>query len=281
VLANLRPSGEHLLERFYHAGGVAAVMTELGDLLHRDLMTVTGKTVAGNLEGRSNHDQEVIRSLDDPVAPQGAIAVVRGSLAPDGAVIKRSAAAVRLMRHRGPAFVFEDVEELARRLDDPDLDVTADSVLVLKGAGPLGGPGMPEWGHIPIPGKLSQTGVEDMVRISDGRISGGSHGAMVVHVSPEAAALGPIAAVKTGDMILLDVDAGSLELEVEPDEIARRLAARPAAVRHYRRGYGAIYMDNVLQADEGCDFGMLRRLDDDDDDTDLPLGLLKGWVLGD
>jgi len=281
VLANLRPSGEHLLEAFFHAGGVAALMAELGDILHRDLITVTGKTVAENLQGRRNHDPDVIHSLDDPVRPEGALAVVRGSLAPDGAVIKRSAAAPELMKHRGPAFVFENVEDLARRLDDPDLEVTRDSVIVLKGAGPLGGPGMPEWGHIPVPGKLSRAGVEDMVRISDGRISGGSHGAMVVHVAPEAAALGPIAAVAPGDMITLDVDSGLLELEVEPREIARRLEERPPAVRHYRRGYGAIFMDNVLQANEGCDFAVLRRLDGDEQESDLPLGLLNGWVLGD
>jgi dihydroxy-acid dehydratase len=280
VLANLRPSGEHLLEAFFHAGGVPALMHELGDILHRDLPTVTGGTVADNLLGRESHDPDVIRSLDDPIRPQGALAIVRGSLAPDGAVIKRSAAAPELMNHRGRAFVFENVEDLADRLDDPDLDVTPDSVIVLKGAGPLGGPGMPEWGHIPIPGKLSKAGVDDMVRISDGRISGGSHGAMVVHVAPEAAALGPIAAVQTGDMITLDVDAGRLELEVERGEIERRLAQRPRTSRHYRRGYGALFLDHVLQANEGCDFDVLRRLDDEDD-SDLPLGLLKGWVLGD
>jgi dihydroxy-acid dehydratase len=280
VLANLRPSGEHLLEAFFHAGGVAALMHELGDVLHRDLPTVTGRTVADNLLGRESHDHDVIRPLDDPIRPQGALAIVRGSLAPDGAVIKRSAAAPELMKHRGRAYVFESVEDLADRLDDPDLDVTPDSVIVLKGAGPLGGPGMPEWGHIPIPGKLSKAGVDDMVRISDGRISGGSHGAMVVHVAPEAAALGPIGAVQTGDMITLDVDAGRLELEVEPGEVDRRLAERPPASRHYRRGYGALFMDHVLQANEGCDFDVLRRLGDEDQ-SDLPLGLLKGWVLGD
>jgi dihydroxy-acid dehydratase len=229
VLANLRPSGEHLLERFYHAGGVAAVMTELGDLLHRDLMTVTARPW-----------QATSRVVATMIKKSSARSTIRwhhrarsrwygDRLAPDGAVIKRSAAAVRLMRHRGPAFVFEDVEELARRLDDPDLDVTADSVLVLKGAGPLGGPGMPEWGHIPIPGKLSQTGVEDMVRISDGRISGGSTARWSSTFRPKQLRWGPIAAVKTGDMILLDVDAGSLELEVEPDEIARATRGPPGS----------------------------------------------------
>jgi dihydroxy-acid dehydratase len=280
VLANLRPSGEHLLDSFFEAGGVPALMAELGDLLHGELPTVTGQTVASNIAGRGTLDHDVIRPLDDPLQPHGAVAVLKGSLAPDGAVIKRSAAAPELMRHRGPAYVFENVEDLARRLDDPDLEVTPESVVVLKGAGPLGGPGMPEWGHIPVPGKLSTAGIEDMLRISDGRISGGSHGAMVVHAAPEAAALGPIAAVETGDMISIDVDSGSLELEVEAREIDARLARRPPPSRHYRRGYGTLYLDHVLQADEGCDFDFLRHLPNEPA-TDLPLGLLEGWVLGD
>jgi dihydroxy-acid dehydratase len=282
VLANLRPSGEHLLEAFFHAGGVPALMAELGDLLHTDLATVTGRTVAENIAGRRSLDRDVIRALDDPVSPRSGIAVVRGSLAPDGAVIKRSAADDRFLRHRGTVLAFEDVRDLARRLDDPDLPVTPDTVIVLKGAGPLGGPGMPEWGHIPVPGRLRHAGVEDMLRVSDGRISGGSHGAMVVHVAPEAAALGPIAAAETGDVVSIDVDRGLLELEVPAREIAQRLAARPAPQRHYRRGYGAMYLDHVLQADAGCDFDFLRRLPDDEaDGHDVPLGLLEGWVLGD
>ena len=280
VLANLRPSGEHLLDSFFEAGGVPALMAEMGELLEVGLPTVTGQTVAENIAGRGTHDREVIRPLDDPLQPRGAIAVVRGSLAPDGAVVKRSAADPALMRHRGPAYVFENVDDLARRLDDPDLDVTRESVIVLKGAGPLGGPGMPEWGHIPVPGRLSRAGVEDMLRVSDGRISGGSHGAIVVHVAPEAAALGPIAAVETGDMISIDVDAGRLELEIEAREIAARLERRPPVERHYRRGYGSMYLDHVMQADRGCDFDFLVALEDEDE-SDLPLGLLEGWVLGD
>lgn len=282
VLANLRPTGEHLLEAFFHAGGVPALMGELGDLLHTDAATVSGGTVAENVAGRRSLDRDVIRTLDDPVSPRSAIAVVRGSLAPDGAIIKRSAADGQLLRHRGPVLAFEDVRELAKQLDDPDLPVTPETVIVLKGAGPLGGPGMPEWGHIPVPGRLRHAGVQDMLRISDGRISGGSHGAMVVHVAPEAAALGPIGAAETGDVVSIDVDAGRLDLEVPEREIARRLAARAPATRHYRRGYGAMYLDHVLQASEGCDFDFLRRLPDDaSDGDDTPLGLLEGWVLGD
>ncbi len=280
VLANLRPSGEHLLERFFYAGGVQALMGEMGDLLHGDLLTVNGRTVDENRAGRSSLDHEVIRPLSDPVSKQSAIAVLRGSLAPNGAVMKRSAADPALFTHRGPAFVFENVQELAARLDDPDLPITAEHVIVLKGGGPVGAPGMPEWGHIPVPGKLVREGVTDMVRISDSRISGGSHGAMIVHVAPEAAVGGPIAAVRTGDMIRVDVEAGVLELEVDRIEVLRRLAERPPPVRHYRRGYGAIYLDQVEQADRGCDFACLRALPDEEP-PELPLGLLEGWVLGD
>jgi dihydroxy-acid dehydratase len=280
VLANLRPSGEHLLERFFYAGGVQALMGEMGDLLHGDLMTVNGRTIDENRSGRWSLDHDVIRPRDEPVHPESAIAIVRGNLAPDGAVVKRSAADPALFQHRGPAFVFESVHELSAQLDDPDLAITADSVIVLKGGGPIGAPGMPEWGHIPIPGKLVAEGVTDMLRISDSRISGGSHGAMIVHVAPEAAVGGPIAAVRTGDMIRVDVRAGELELEVEPAEIERRLAERPAPVRHYRRGYGSIYLDQVEQADRGCDFACLRALPDEEPPL-LPLGLLEGWVLGD
>lgn len=280
LLANLRPSGEHLLEAFFHAGGVPALMGEMGEMLHRDVITVSGRTLGENIGRRKSTNHDVIRTVDEPLQTSGTIAVVRGSLAPDGAVIKRSAASPSLMRHRGPAFVFESVADLSRQLDDPDLEISSDSIIVLKGAGPLGGPGMPEWGHIPIPGKLSAAGVQDMVRISDGRISGGSHGAMVVHVAPEAAAMGPIAAVQSGDMILLDVDRGRLDLDVPEREIARRLEELPPAHRHYERGYGALFLDHVLQADLGCDFDILRHRPGERD-SDLPLGLLRGWVLGD
>jgi dihydroxy-acid dehydratase len=280
LLANLRPSGDHLLDRFFYAGGVQALMGEMADLLHGSLMTVNGKTVDENRAGRHSLDDDVIRPLSDPVSPESAIAVLQGNLAPGGAVLKRCAADPKLFQHRGPAFVFEDVRDLAARLDDEDLPITAEHVIVLKGGGPIGAPGMPEWGHIPIPGKLVAQGVQDMLRISDSRISGGSHGAMVVHVAPEAAVGGPIAAVETGDIICVDVERGELHLEVSAEEIERRLAARPAPPQHFRRGYGAIYLDQVEQADRGCDFACLRALPDEEPPR-LPLGLLEGWVLGD
>jgi dihydroxy-acid dehydratase len=280
VLANLRPSGEHLLERFFYAGGVQALMAELGPLLHGEVITVNGKTVDQNRVGRESLDHEVIRPLADPVHGESAIAVLRGNLAPNGAVMKRSAADPDLFSHRGPAYVFESVYELNEKLDDPELDITADHIIVLKGGGPIGAPGLPEWGHIPIPGKLAAQGVKDMIRISDARISGGSHGAMIVHVSPEAAVGGPIAAVLTGDIIHVDVQAGVLEVDITDDEIARRIAARPAAPRHYTRGWGAMYLDNVEQADRGADFAVLRATEGEEP-PDLPLGLIEGWVLGD
>jgi dihydroxy-acid dehydratase len=280
VLANLRPSGEHLLERFFYAGGVQALMAEMAPLLNREAMTVCGKTVGESLKGRRSLDHDVIRPSTDPMSPCSAIAVLKGNLAPHGAVMKRSAADPDLFTHSGPAFVFENVYELNARLDDPDLPITADHVIVLKGGGPVGAPGMPEWGHIPIPGKLVSQGVKDMVRISDSRISGGSHGAMIVHVSPEAAVGGPIAAVRTGDIVRIDVEAGVLEVEISGEEMDRRIAERPPAKRHYRRGYGAIYLEQVQQAHLGADFGILRAIEDEEP-PDLPLGLIEGWVLGD
>lgn len=280
VLANLRPSGEHLLEKFFYAGGVQALMAEMAPLLNRDAMTVNGKTIGENLEGRLSLDHDVIRPSSNPINPCSAIAVLKGNLAPNGAVMKRSAADPELFTHRGPAFVFENVYELNEKLDDPELPITSDHVIVLKGGGPVGAPGMPEWGHIPIPGKLVAQGVKDMIRISDARISGGSHGAMIVHVSPEAAVGGPIAAVQTGDMVRIDVEAGVLEVEIDPEEIERRLAERPPTKRHYRRGWGAIYLDQVQQAHLGADFEVLRAIEGEEP-PDLPLGLIEGWVLGD
>jgi dihydroxy-acid dehydratase len=280
VLANLKPTGDHLLDSFFHAGGVPALMAEMRELLHLDLLTVAGGTVADAIAGRGTLDRDVIRPLDDPVRPWSAIAVLRGSLAPDGAVVKRSAASPGLFRHRGPALAFESVEDLSAALDDPELDVTPETVIVLKNGGPVGGPGMPEWGHIPVPGKLRAAGVDDMVRISDARISGGSHGLMIVHVAPEAAVGGPLAAVETGDVIDLDVQAGRLDLDVEPREIERRLAARPVREPDYRRGWEAVYLEHVMQANEGCDLDILRARADDAP-SDMPHGLLEGWVLGD
>jgi len=267
LIVNVRPSGEHLIEQLDHAGGIPAVLAELAPLLHRDVESVT------------THDRTVIASLDDPFGPAGAISVVRGSLAPNGAVIKRSAASPRLLRHRGPALVFEDVYDVAARIDDPDLAVTPDSVLVLRNSGPIGGPGMPEWGQIPIPGKLLADGVTDMVRVSDARMSGTAFGTVVLHVAPEAAADGPLRAVENGDPIVLDLDAQRLDLDVPAAEIARRLERLGPREPAYRRGYGALYLEHVLQADEGCDFDFLRGLPGERAETE-PYGLLSGWVGG-
>ena len=280
VLANLRPSGEHLLERFFYAGGVQALMAEMGPLLHGKAMTVNGRTIDENRAGRESVDHDVIRPRENPVHEMSAIAVLKGNLAPDGAVIKRSAADPALFTHRGPAFVFESVYDLNSTLDDPDLPITADHIIVLKGGGPIGAPGLPEWGHIPIPGKLAAQGVTDMVRISDARISGGSHGAMIVHVSPESAIGGPIAAVETGDIVYIDVENGIIGVEIDDAEMQRRLAARPVPKRHYTRGWGAIYLDNVEQAHLGADFKILRAVPGEET-PELPLGLIEGWVLGD
>jgi dihydroxy-acid dehydratase len=275
LLANVRPSGEHLVEQLHRAGGISAVLKELAPLLHGDATTVTGASLADGFAAAEVLDRDVIAPLGAPLAAEGGIAVVRGSLAPDGALIKRSAATPALLRHRGPAVVFEDIEDVAARIDDPALDVTADSVLVLRNSGPRGGPGMPEWGQLPIPKKLLAQGVTDMVRISDARMSGTAFGTVVLHVAPEAAAGGPLRAVKDGDPIVLDVEAQRLDLDVPAGEIARRLEQLGAAEPKYRRGYGALYVEHVLQANEGCDFDFLRGRGETE-----PLGLLSGWIGG-
>jgi dihydroxy-acid dehydratase len=279
VLANVRPSGEHLVEQLHHAGGIRAVLHELAPLLHRDAPTVTGQTLADGFAGAEPLDREVIAPLDAPLAAEGGIAAIRGSLAPDGAIVKRSAASPELLRHRGPAVVFEDIYDVAARIDDPELDVTPDSVLVLRNAGPKGGPGMPEWGQLPIPKKLLAAGVTDMVRISDARMSGTAFGTVVLHVAPEAAAGGPLRAVQDGDPISLDVDAQRLDLEVPAEEIAARLERLGPPAPHYRRGYGALYLEHVLQANEGCDFDFLRARPGEPAESE-PLGLLTGWIGG-
>jgi dihydroxy-acid dehydratase len=278
MLVNVRPAGEFLFEQLHHAGGIPAVLRELGDLVHTDALTVTGAPLGDALAAAHVHDRAVIASRDAPLQPAGGIAVVRGSLAPDGALIKRSAASPHLRRHRGPAVVFEDVYEVAARIDDPGLAIDADSVLVLRNAGPRGGPGMPEWGQVPIPRRLLEAGVTDMVRVSDARMSGTAFGTVVLHVAPEAAAGGPLRFVRTGDPIVLDVDERRLDLDVPADVVERRLAALGPPERAYRRGYGALYLDHVLQADEGCDFDFLRGRSDDG--ATEPLGLLSGWVGG-
>ena len=279
VIANVRPSGEYLVEQLHRVGGMRAVLAELLPLLHGDALTVTGRTLADELAGSPSPDGSVIHTLAAPLAAQGGIAVLRGSLAPDGALIKRSAASPELLKHRGPAVVFEDVHDLAARIEDPSLDIGPDSVLVLRNSGPKGGPGMPEWGQLPIPARLLAKGVTDLVRISDARMSGTAFGTVVLHVAPESAAGGPLAAVRDGDPISLDVDAGRLDLDLPADELRRRLDALPAVEPRYRRGYGALYLEHVLQADRGCDFDFLQARPGEPAES-VPLGLLEGWVGG-
>ncbi|MBU7315204.1 IlvD/Edd family dehydratase [Paenibacillus oleatilyticus] len=256
-LLNLRPSGQYQMEEYFEAGGVPALMKELEGLLHGDCLTVTGRTVSENLRGVEVLDRSVIYPLDRPLDPQGGIAVLRGNLAPDGALIKQTAVSTHLKKHRGRAVVFESPADLERRIDDPELDVDESSVLVLKNAGPKGAPAMPEIGQIPIPKKLLLRGVRDMVRISDARISGTSYGALIVHAAPEAAVGGPLALVQDGDMIELDSAARRLHLEVDAEELARRRERWTPPEPHYDRGYGLLYIERVMQADKGCDFDFL------------------------
>jgi dihydroxy-acid dehydratase len=279
LLANVRPSGEHLFEQLHHAGGIPAVLAELERHLHPDSLTVTGRTISEEIAGAEVLDRDVIAALDTPRAPEGGVAVLRGSLAPRAAILKTSAASPALLRHRGPAVVFEDVYDVQARIDDPALDVTPDSVLVLRNSGPRGGPGMPEWGQIPIPARLLRAGVTDMVRVSDARMSGTAFGTVVLHVAPESAAGGPLAAVRDGDPIVLDIDSRRIDLDLPAAVIEQRLAEHVPRPPVYRRGYGALYLDHVLQADQGCDFDFLRCLPGEDPQR-LPEGLLEGWVGG-
>lgn len=264
VVANVKPSGHYLMEDFHYAGGVPAVLKEISSLLHLDALTATGKTLGENLARAACFNREVIKPFDQPLYPEGGVVVLYGNLAPAGAVIKQSAASPHLLEHRGRAVVFESNQDLLARLDDPNLNVDENSVLVLKNAGPKGAPGMPEWGHLPIPAKLLKAGVKDMVRLSDARISGTSFGTIVVHVSPEAAVGGPLAIVKEGDEIELNVPAKRLELCVPEAETRRRMAQWKPPAPHYRRGYGKIFLDHILQAHEGCDFDFLRGYDRED-----------------
>ena len=256
-IVNLMPSGRYLMEDFYYAGGLPAVIRELGGVIHRDALTVNGRTIGENTAGAPCHDRDVIRTLDAPLTPTGGLAVLKGNLCPDGAIIKPSAASPGLMRHRGRAVVFENVEDLHERIDDPDLDVEADSVLVLKNCGPKGYPGMAEVGNMPLPSKLLQQGVTDMVRISDARMSGTAFGTVVLHTAPEAAAGGTLALVRDGDMIELDVGERRLELHVPEDELARRRTRWSPPEPATDRGYCRLYVDHVLQADRGVDFDFL------------------------
>jgi dihydroxy-acid dehydratase len=259
VLANIRPSGErYLMEDFFYAGGLKALMVQMGDLLDGTAKTVTGQTLGDEIAGAESYLPDVIRGFDNPVSSEPAMAVLRGNLAPQGAVMKPSAANPRLLNHRGPALVFDSYAEMKARIDEPSLGVTADTVLIMRGAGPQGGPGMPEWGMLPIPKYLLEQGVRDMVRISDARMSGTSYGACILHVSPEAHVGGPLALVQTGDIIVIDARAGRIEMEVSEDELARRRAAWSAPVAKAGRGYGWVYAQHIMQADQGCDFDFLE-----------------------
>jgi dihydroxy-acid dehydratase len=258
LLVNLMPSGTHLMEDFFYAGGLPAVLEQVRHLLDPKAITVTGDTLVDSCEGARSTDPDIIASFDAPLRPDGAIAVLRGNLAPDGAVIKPAAADPRLLQHTGRAVVFSSIEDFKARVDDPDLDVDADSVLVLQGCGPRGYPGMPEVGNLPLPAKLLAQGVTDMVRISDARMSGTAYGAVVLHVAPEAHAGGPLAVVRTGDLITLDVAARRLTLQVTDEELEARLAAWSPPEREHERGWYRLYVDTVNQANLGADLDFLR-----------------------
>jgi L-arabonate dehydrase len=262
-IVNVQPSGKYLMEHLYYAGGIPAVMKEILPLLRGNALTATGKTIAKNVASAECYNRDVIRSLEDPLNQEGSLAVLFGDLAPNGAVMKTSAASPSLLQHTGRAVVFENYQEMMARVDDPSLEVDAASVLVLKNGGPVGAPGMPEWGQIPIPTKLLKQGVQDMVRISDSRMSGTSFGTVVLHISPESAVGGPLAIVQTGDLIQLDVTRRRLDLLVPEETRKRRLGEwRPDPPR-YRRGYYTLFLDHVLQAHEGCDFDFLRAMPHD------------------
>ncbi len=259
TLANCVPSGKYLMEDFFYAGGLRGLLTRLTDILHLDCLSANGKTLGENIAGAQVYNDDVIRPLNNPLYAAGGLAVLRGNLCPDGAVIKPTAADPKFLKHSGPAVVFDDYNELAARIDDPDLDVDENSVLVLRNAGPLGGPGMPEWGMLPIPQKLLKRGVRDMVRISDARMSGTSYGTCILHVDPESFVGGPLALVKTGDIIELDVAKRSLNLRIDDAEMARRRADWKAPKPKFPRGYGKLFSEHVTQAHKGCDFDFLAR----------------------
>ena len=246
------------MEDFYYAGGLPALLGELKGLLHLDAVTVSGKTLGEDIARADVHNEEVIRRHANPLSREGGLVVLRGNLAPDGAVIKQTACDPKLLKHRGPAVVFADYNDMAARIDDPDLEVTADSVIVLKNAGPQGGPGMPEWGMLPIPKKLLKQGVRDMLRISDARMSGTSYGACILHVSPESHVGGPLALLKTGDTVRIDIPGRKIDMLVSDEELARRRAAWIPPAPRFERGYGWMFSKHIKQADEGCDFDFLE-----------------------
>jgi dihydroxy-acid dehydratase len=256
-LVNLMPSGQYLMEDFYYAGGLPVVIREIGKFLHKDALTINGRSLWDNVKEAINYNDKVITPIAKPFKPHGGIAVLRGNLAPSGAVLKPSAATPKLMRHKGRAVVFEDIDDLNRRIDDPKLDVDANSVLVLKNCGPKGYPGFPEVGNFALPAKLLKQGITDMVRVSDARMSGTAYGTVVLHTAPEAAAGGPLALVQTGDLVELDVAKRKLVLHVADDELARRRKRWKAPPPHSDRGWVKLYCDSVLQADRGVDLDFL------------------------
>lgn len=259
VIANIRPSGkQYLMEDFYYAGGLRALMNEMKDRLSLDVMTVSGFTLGETLEGAEVYNDDVIRPLSNPIYHEGSLAVLRGNLAPDGCVIKPSACEERLRVHEGPALVFDSYPEMKKAVEDENLDVTADHIMVLRNAGPKGGPGMPEWGMLPIPKKLIKQGVRDMLRISDSRMSGTSYGACILHVAPEAHVGGPLALVRTGDIIRVDVPNRSIDMLVDEETLARRRAEWVAPADKFERGYGWMFSKHILQANDGCDFDFLK-----------------------
>jgi dihydroxy-acid dehydratase len=259
VIANVRPSGDsYLMEDFFYAGGLPGLMGRIKDHLHLDCMTVTGKSLGENIAHAEVYNDDVIRTVENAIYREGALAVLKGNLAPDGCVIKPSACDPRFLKHTGPALVFDDYPSMKQAIDDPDLDVTADHVLILRNAGPQGGPGMPEWGMLPIPTKLVKQGVRDMVRLSDARMSGTSYGACILHVAPESYVGGPLALVKNGDRITLDVAARTISLDVPEAELAKRRAEWKQPARRFARGYGWMFSRHIKQANEGCDFDFLE-----------------------
>jgi dihydroxy-acid dehydratase len=258
MLANLRPSGKYLMEDFYYAGGLPALLRALASHLDLHCRTISGTLLGENIAGAETFNNDVIRTIDNPILASGGLAILHGNLAPDGAVIKASAAEPRLLQHTGRAIVFDSYDEMNARIDNPTLDVDESSVLVLRNAGPKGAPGMPEWGNLPIPEKLLKAGVRDMVRISDARMSGTSYGACVLHVSPESFVGGPLALLKEGDVVELDVAARQLNMCVSDEELTARRAAWRPKEGIYPRGYGKLFMQHISQADKGCDFDFLE-----------------------
>ena len=259
VIGNVRPSGnQYLMEDFFYAGGIRALMQNIRAHLHLDCLTVTGCTLGENIEGARTYDEDVIRPTTNPIYGEGSLAVLHGNLAPDGAVIKPAAMDQRFLKHSGPALVFDDYPSMKKAVDDETLDITADHVLVLRNAGPQGGPGMPEWGMLPMPKRLLKEGHRDMLRLSDARMSGTSYGACILHVTPESWIGGPLALLRTGDTVTLDVDARSIRLEVSDEELATRRAAWTPPAPRFERGYGWAFSKHIQQANEGCDFDFLR-----------------------